>query len=56
MSRTVWRTWVAAMRISPDLGVARLAVTPISSAASARASSVWGSHTVHHNGACCVRL
>ena len=51
-----WRTWVAAMRISPDLGVARLALTPISSAASARASSVCTEHhdaiivsLLHHN-------
>ena len=34
--------WVAAMRISPDLGVHRLCMTPMSSEASARASSVWG--------------
>ena len=36
------RTCVAAMRISPDLGVHRLCITPMSSEASARASSVWG--------------
>ena len=36
------RTCVAAMRISPDLGVHRLCMTPMSSEASARASSVCG--------------
>lgn len=33
---------MAAMRISPDLGVHRLRITPMSSDASARASSVCG--------------
>ena len=45
-AKTLWaHACVAATRISPFLGVARLCMTPMSSAASARASSVCGTCT-----------